>query len=209
MPPRRSFHSQKARRHHRDLGRQDSHHRLTRPPVADGHELVHNAIVHNLPEQAPCGSRPAFTPRAWCSPSRTPARSSHADRLARLVEGVGLRGRLEHVAPLPAGPARPCASRHQPPERPVADLRGELEPGRRHSARGLGGRRGCVGLSLVLSRRTAGGHRGASLTPCRKINRTREDRRRDGERGEAADSNSRSPDPIATNTADRCRRTDG
>src|SRR2546423_2724621 len=27
--------------------------------------LVHNAIVHNLPEQAACGSRPAFTPRVW------------------------------------------------------------------------------------------------------------------------------------------------
>jgi two-component system sensor histidine kinase VanS len=38
--------------------------------------LVHNAIVHNLPEQAPCGSRPASSPRVRCSPSRTRARSS-------------------------------------------------------------------------------------------------------------------------------------
>ncbi len=36
--------------------------------------LVHNAIVHNLPGRG--RSRPALTPRAWCSPSRTPARSS-------------------------------------------------------------------------------------------------------------------------------------
>src|SRR4029450_7190917 len=28
------------------------------------------------PNRAPCGSRPAFTPRTRCSPSRTPARSS-------------------------------------------------------------------------------------------------------------------------------------
>jgi two-component system sensor histidine kinase VanS len=46
--------------------------------------LVHNAIVHNLPEQAPCGSRPAFTPRASCSPSRTPARSSPHSWFPRL-----------------------------------------------------------------------------------------------------------------------------
>jgi two-component system sensor histidine kinase VanS len=38
--------------------------------------LVHNAIVHNIPDRAPCASRRAFTPRVWCSRSRTPARSS-------------------------------------------------------------------------------------------------------------------------------------
>ena len=46
--------------------------------------LVHNAIVHNLPERAPCGSRPVLTPRAWRSPSRTPARSSPHSLLPRL-----------------------------------------------------------------------------------------------------------------------------
>ena len=38
--------------------------------------LVHNAIVHNLPEQAPCGSRPASALRPWCSLSKTAAKLS-------------------------------------------------------------------------------------------------------------------------------------
>ena len=36
------------------------------------------------PNRAPCGSRPAFTPRVRCSPSRTPARSSPHSWLPRL-----------------------------------------------------------------------------------------------------------------------------
>lgn len=38
--------------------------------------LVHNAIVHNLPDRGRCGWRPAPGPRPWCSRSRTAARSS-------------------------------------------------------------------------------------------------------------------------------------
>ena len=37
--------------------------------------LVHNAIVHNLPDQGTVWVTTALTPEAWCSPSRTPARS--------------------------------------------------------------------------------------------------------------------------------------
>ena len=38
--------------------------------------LVHNAIVHNLPEQGTVWVTTSVTPETWCSPSRTPARSS-------------------------------------------------------------------------------------------------------------------------------------
>ena len=41
--------------------------------------------------RAPCGSRPAFTPRVRCSPSRTPARSSPHSSVATLAEPF-LRG---------------------------------------------------------------------------------------------------------------------
>ena len=46
--------------------------------------LVHNAIVHNLPNRAPCGSQPALSPTTSCSMSRTPARSSPHRQLRRL-----------------------------------------------------------------------------------------------------------------------------
>ena len=38
--------------------------------------LVHNAIVHNLPEHGTVWVTTSVHPRAWCSRSRTPARSS-------------------------------------------------------------------------------------------------------------------------------------
>src|SRR5215212_9419097 len=38
--------------------------------------LLHNAIVHNLPEHGTVWSPPAFTPRLRCSRSKTPAASS-------------------------------------------------------------------------------------------------------------------------------------
>ena len=38
--------------------------RLDRAPAADGHEPRHDAVVHNLPATAPCGSRRAFTPKS-------------------------------------------------------------------------------------------------------------------------------------------------
>ena len=53
--------------------------------------LVHNAIVHNLPDKAPSGSRPALAPTSWSSRSRTPARSSRPQLVSTLAEPF-LRG---------------------------------------------------------------------------------------------------------------------
>ena len=47
--------------------------------------LVHNAIVHNLPEQGTVWVTTSVHPKAWCSPSRTPARSSPHTWLPRLA----------------------------------------------------------------------------------------------------------------------------
>src|SRR6266496_2519238 len=46
--------------------------------------LVHNAIVHNLPEQGTVWVTTNVHPRVWRSPSRTPARSSPHSQLPRL-----------------------------------------------------------------------------------------------------------------------------
>ena len=49
--------------------------------------LVHNAIVHNLPEQRHrVGHDQRSRPRPWCSPSRTPARSSLRSWSSTLAE---------------------------------------------------------------------------------------------------------------------------
>ena len=55
----------------------DPHHRLTRAPAAaDARTSCTTRSSTTCPSRAPCGSRPASTRRARCSPSRTPARSS-------------------------------------------------------------------------------------------------------------------------------------
>jgi two-component system sensor histidine kinase VanS len=46
--------------------------------------LVHNGSSTTCPKRGPCGSRPAFIRRVWCSLSRTPARSSPHSWLPRL-----------------------------------------------------------------------------------------------------------------------------
>src|SRR6266511_4458437 len=43
-----------------------------------------HADPHAHRNRAPCGSRPAFTPSVWCSPSRTPASSSPHSWIPRL-----------------------------------------------------------------------------------------------------------------------------
>ena len=49
--------------------------------------LVHNAIVHNLPEDGTVlGHDQRRSPRAWCSRSRTPASSSRPQLVATLAE---------------------------------------------------------------------------------------------------------------------------
>ena len=55
-----------ARHHHRDLGRRDPHHRLTRPPAADDDEpRAQRDRPQPARPRAPYGSRPALTTRAW------------------------------------------------------------------------------------------------------------------------------------------------
>ena len=79
-PPRRT-----TRPHHRDLRRHDPHHRLTRAPAADDDEP---RAQRDRPQPARTGHRVGHdqrsAPRVWCSPSRTPARSSPRSWFPRL-----------------------------------------------------------------------------------------------------------------------------
>ncbi len=61
--------------------------RLARAPAAaDARTSCTTRSSTTCPTRAPCGSRPAFSRRAWCSPSRTPASTLTPQLVATLAE---------------------------------------------------------------------------------------------------------------------------
>jgi len=153
--------AQKAWLHHRNLRRHDPHHRLTRAPAAVDHEPRAERHRHNLPDRAPCGSRPAFTPRTLCSLSKTPARSSlhsscHACGLSSRHRththdhaGVGLGLAMSKASPKPTTEPHP-----HPPIRWRAPRTVQLPPAPRHwqmTISELSPRRNSQGLWISVS----------------------------------------------------------
>ena len=122
--------------------------------------LVHNAIVHNLPEGAPSGSAPSFSRRACCSSWRTPATcSAHSSsprspsRSSAAPNGFTPRIRVSVSAwpsspasprrttePSPSPPVRPagCGSRCSCPHRPPCRVGNDQEHRSAHPGRPSG-----------------------------------------------------------------------
>ena len=115
--------------------------------------LVHNAIVHNLPNRAPCGSRPALTPRAVVLTVENTGEKLTPQLVATLVEpfqrgterihtdhaGVGLGLAIvksitqAHDGSLTLTPGPPAGSRHRAAPRRVTKQR---QVRSRHRGRG-------------------------------------------------------------------------
>ena len=75
------------RRHHRDLGRDEPHHRLHALLLQLTTNLVHNGIVHNLPDRRHgVGHDPRAAPTGWCSRSRTPAQPLTPQEVSTFAE---------------------------------------------------------------------------------------------------------------------------
>jgi hypothetical protein len=89
----------RTRPHHRDLRRDDLHHRFTRALLQLTTNLLQNAIVHNLPQHGTVWVHDRIQPRAWSSPSRTPARSSPTAGLhaCRAISARHRRIRTDHA----------------------------------------------------------------------------------------------------------------